>query len=506
MSVCNWSLLHPAVFHLRYFLYNKSIFRYALDELSAKSKEVAPVLVFSSTTFLFIFLPLVLIIYYQPLFHSQSFRNHFLLFASLLFYAWGEPIFVFLMIFSIFTSWIVGRQLGKSTCLTRKHWLTAGVLFHVGLLFIFKYLTFAAHEAGLLLHTDFSAIHIALPIGISFFTFQILSYLFDIYYSKAQAQKSVLNVGLYIALFPQLIAGPIVRYDAIEAQIEHRKETLQDFTDGMMRFIYGLGKKVLIADYMAVIADDIFDMGVPLSVATAWIGATAYTFQIYFDFSGYSDMAIGLGKMFGFHFPENFNYPYISRSITEFWRRWHISLGSWFRDYVYIPLGGNRVTRRRWVWNLFVVWALTGIWHGANWTYLFWGLLFFFLLLFEKATQFPERLRIFSHIYAITIIILSFALFRSPDLHFAVRYIGMMLGYGSTSNFDFSAQFFLTQGISVWLLAIALSLPIVPYIQHRLVSHAIRRIGEPILAIGIFILSIVTTISSSYHPFIYFNF
>ena len=469
-------------------------------------------MVFSSTIFLFVFLPIVLAIYYQPWFSSRAFRNRFLLIASLLFYAWGEPVFVFLMMLSIAFGWFVGRHVGEGdrrSRTSRRRWLAFGVSFHVGLLFIFKYLTFAAQQLGLLLHADFSAIHIALPIGISFFTFQLLSYLFDIYYGKAQAQRSVLNVGLYIALFPQLIAGPIVRYDTIEQQIEHRRENVHDFADGMMRFIYGFGKKVLVADYMAAIADHVFSMsgtGVPLSVATAWIGAAAYTFQIYFDFSGYSDMAIGLGKMFGFHFPENFNYPYISRSATEFWRRWHISLGSWFRDYVYIPLGGNRVSRQRWVWNLFVVWALTGIWHGANWTSLWWGLLYFVRLLAEKLTRFPEKLGVFAHVYTMAAVTVGWTVFRSPDLSFARHYIGMMLGRHSAGLFDFAAQFFLTQGAFVWGMAIVLSLPVVPYLQRRFSSHVLGRVGEPILATGIFLVSILVTIGSNYHPFIYFNF
>ena len=469
-------------------------------------------MVFSSTIFLFVFLPLVLVIYYQPWLRSRTFRNRFLLFMSLVFYAWGEPLFAFLMMLSVVVGWFVGLHVGEAdgrAKALRRRWLVCGVTFHVGLLFVFKYLTFTAHELGLLLHTDFSAIHIALPIGISFFTFQLLSYLFDIYYGKAQAQRSVLNVGLYIAFFPQLIAGPIVRYDDIEAQIEYRNESLQNFADGMMRFIYGLGKKVLIADYMAVIADDVFGLkgsGVPLSVATAWIGAVAYTFQIYFDFSGYSDMAIGLGKMFGFRFPENFNYPYISRSATEFWRRWHISLGSWFRDYVYIPLGGNRVTRQRWIWNLFVVWALTGIWHGANWTFLCWGLLYFVLLLVEKFTRFHEKIGPLAHVYAMVAVTLGWTIFRSPDLRFARQYIGMMFGHHSTELFDFAAQYFLTQGAFVWALAIVLSLPVVPYLQRRFAGQALCRYGEPIVATGIFLLSVIATISSSYHPFIYFNF
>ena len=466
-------------------------------------------LVFSSTVFLFLFLPLVLVVYYQPWFTSRTFRNRFLLFASLLFYAWGEPVFVALMVLSIVVGWFVGRHVGASTGYDkarRKRWLIAGVAFHVGLLFVFKYLTFAAAQVGLLLGTDTSAIHIALPIGISFFTFQLLSYLFDIYYGKAEAQQSVWNVGLYIALFPQLIAGPIVRYDTIEQQIEHRKENLTDFADGMMRFIYGLGKKVLIANYIAQIADNIFDAGVPLSVTTAWLGAIAYTLQIYFDFSGYSDMAIGLGKMFGFRFPENFNYPYVSKSATEFWRRWHISLGSWFRDYVYIPLGGNRVPRPRWIWNLFVVWALTGIWHGANWTFLLWGLWYFVLLLVEKLTKFPDKLGPLAHVYALFVIVLGWTVFRSPDLVHATSYLGMMFGAGSAGLFDSTAWYYIWNGRTIWAAALVLSLPVVPYVQKRFAETAVTRVGEPVMATGIFLLSLVVTISSTYNPFIYFNF
>ena len=466
-------------------------------------------MVFSSTVFLFLFLPLVLVIYYQPWLTSRRFRNRFLLLASLAFYAWGEPVFVVLMMLSVVVGWFVGLHVGEASGLVRaqrKRWLFAGAAFHVGLLFIFKYLTFAASQLGILLHADVSAIHIALPIGISFFTFQLLSYLFDIYYGKAEAQRSVLNVGLYIALFPQLIAGPIVRYDTIEQQIEHRKENLSDFADGMMRFIYGLAKKVLIANYIAQIADNIFDAGVPLSVTTAWLGAIAYTLQIYFDFSGYSDMAIGLGKMFGFRFPENFNYPYISRSATEFWRRWHISLGSWFRDYVYIPLGGNRVTRPRWVWNLFVVWALTGIWHGANWTFLCWGLFYFVLLMFEKFTQFPERIGPFAHVYAMLAVILGWTIFRSPDLAHAVGYIGMMFGVGSAGVFDSLAQYYIENGLIVWVFGILLSLPIVPYFQKRWAEKRLWQIFEPTMACSIFVIAMLMTISSSYNPFIYFNF
>ena len=433
-------------------------------------------MVFSSTIFLFLFLPLTLLIYYNPWFQGRKFRNRFLLLASLFFYAWGEPLFVVLMILSVIAGWYVGLHLGEGSGLARarqKSWLIGGCAFHVGLLFIFKYLTFAAQQLGLLLSQDFSAIHIALPIGISFFTFQLLSYLFDIYYGKAEAQRSVLNVGLYIALFPQLIAGPIVRYDTIARQIEQRQENLHDFSEGMLRFIYGLGKKVLIANYIAQIADNIFGSGEPLSVTTAWLGALAYALQIYFDFSGYSDMAIGLGRMFGFHFLENFNYPYLCKSATEFWRRWHISLGTWFRDYVYIPMGGNRVTKPRWVWNLFVVWVLTGIWHGANWTFLCWGLFYFVLLLAEKTTGFVEKLGPLAHVYGLAAVLFGWVLFRSADITHAINYMGMMLGVGSAGLFDSVAWYYLANGCTIWLAGILLwglllVLPLAAIIARRL--------------------------------------
>lgn len=375
-----------------------------------------------------------------------------LLLASLVFYAWGEPFFVWLMVLSILCGWQVGLRLeGERQAGRRRLWLFLGAAFHLGMLFVFKYLTFAAQQLGILLQEDFSAIQLALPIGISFFTFQLLSYLLDVYYGKAPAQRNVLNLGLYIALFPQLIAGPIVRYADIEQEILHRQETRQDFTDGMIRFSYGLAKKVLLANYMAVIAMNTRLMAAqePLSVTAAWLGAIAYTLQIYFDFSGYSDMAIGLGQMFGFHFRENFNYPYISRSVTEFWRRWHISLSSWFRDYVYIPLGGNCCSRGRLVLNLFIVWSLTGFWHGANWTFLFWWLIYFVLLVLEKFTGFAERLGLFGHVYTLLAVIMAWV----------------------------------AKNWRLW-----------------------QPMAEPCIAAALFLLSVIATVAGNYNPFIYFNF
>lgn len=464
-------------------------------------------MVFSSTVFLFLFLPLTILIYYNPVCRGRRFRNYFLLLASLLFYAYGEPFFVFLMLLAIGAGWFIGLKIGQAEeKVQQKRWLILGCTGLVFMLFVFKYLTFCCQQIGLLLHRDMFGIDIALPIGISFFTFQLLSYLFDIYYGKAKPQKNVLNTGLYIALFPQLIAGPIVRYDLIDKQIMGRKESLDDIAEGMLRFIYGLGKKVLIADYMAQVADNIFDAGVAMSVGTAWLGAIAYTLQIYFDFSGYSDMAIGLGRIFGFRFPENFNYPYIARSVTDFWRRWHISLSSWFRDYVYIPLGGNRCSRRRWLWNLFVVWALTGIWHGANWTFLCWGLWYFLLLIFEKQTGFAEKIGRLSHVYALLAIIFGWVIFRSANIGQAASYIGMMLGVGSTGAIDSSFMYYLSGSWVVFVYAVLLSAPVAPFVIKKAHEFSWRRNAEALLGASIFMLAVLKCISSSYNPFIYFNF
>lgn len=457
-------------------------------------------MVFSSTVFLFLFFPLTLCIYYNPLFTGRRFRNVFLLLASLLFYAWGEPVFVFLMLLSIGAGYFVGRNLQSPK---RKWWMTAGVIFHVGLLFIFKYLTFVLGQLGLLVGS-LEGFSIALPIGISFFTFQLLSYLFDVYYGKAAAQQNVLNLGLYIALFPQLIAGPIVRYDAIAAEIMGRRENLTDFSEGMMRFIYGLAKKVLLANYMGQLADTVFAMEGSISVGTAWLGALAYTLQIYFDFSGYSDMAIGLGRMFGFHFAENFNYPYIAKSATEFWRRWHISLGSWFRDYVYIPLGGNRCSKCRWILNLFAVWAFTGIWHGANYTFLVWGLFYFVLLMIEKFTHLPEKLGPFAHVYAVVVIMTGWVMFRSKSFSDGIHYIGMMFGAGNLGFVDEYFLLYLSQTASVLVAGIIFSLPVLPWMKQR--GGKVVENLEPVVAMGLFLLAIVVTVSASYNPFIYFNF
>lgn len=464
-------------------------------------------MVFSSPAFLFMFLPIAIAIYYNPFCKSRTFKNRFLLFISLVFYACGEPIYIILLLLSILIGWMAARAIGSSTNKRfRKHILLADVSFHVLLLFVFKYLTFTMQQLGLLLHTSFINLQIALPLGISFFTFQILSYVFDVYYKRIPAQKNLFDIALYVALFPQLVAGPIVRYSSVMDEIRTRRESWDLFSDGMLRFIYGLAKKVLIANYMAQVADNIFDYGTPESMATAWLGAIAYTLQIYFDFSGYSDMAIGLGLMFGFHFPENFNYPYISKSATEFWRRWHITLGSWFRDYVYIPLGGNRVSPPRHILNLFIVWALTGAWHGANWTFLCWGLFYFILLVIEKETGFTKEIGPFAHIYALAAIILGWTLFRSPDISSAASYISVMLNPVSGKLTDSFFWDYLNGSWTVLIPAILLSLPLYPWLREKLHDHPSMVITESIFSVVLFLLCLVVTTGSSYNPFIYFNF
>jgi D-alanyl-lipoteichoic acid acyltransferase DltB (MBOAT superfamily) len=463
-------------------------------------------MVFSSTVFLFLFLPAVLLVYFIG--RSRIWRNAVLLLASLAFYAWGEPLFVWVMLLAIAVNWGLVKWMDHATGKKRKGICTVVICADVLLLFVYKYLTFVMENIQLLLgRSAEDTFSLALPIGISFFTFQMMSYVFDVYYGKCEAQKSFWKVALYVCLFPQLIAGPIVRYETIASELDGRKELPEEFAEGIYRFIYGLGKKALLANYLGLFADQVFEGSGQLAAGTAWLGAIFYTLQIYFDFSGYSDMAIGLGLVFGFHFPENFNYPYISASVTEFWRRWHISLSSWFRDYVYIPLGGNRVSIGRWVWNLFVVWALTGIWHGANWTFVVWGLYYFLLLLFEKciARSFLERHRVLGHFYTIVAFLMGWVVFRSDDLSGAVRYIGQMFGIGGNGLWDVQSGTLLQSGSVVLVAAILLSTPIVRAIMGKLGDRG-KRIFVAGTSTGILFLSILACIKSTYSPFIYFNF
>lgn len=463
-------------------------------------------MVFSSTVFLFIFFPLVLIGYYNPFIKSRGFRNTFLFLASVFFYAWGEPAFVFVVLLSVVVNWALGR------CITGKHGKICTILalvYDVSLLAVFKYLAFFVNSLGLLINRDFQGLQIALPIGISFFTFQMISYILDVRMGKTMPQKSLIRVGLYILMFPQLIAGPIVRYETVADEIVNRKENAEDFTGGVQRFSFGLAKKVLIANYMGMLADAVFQCTVPgrVSALTAWLGAIAYTLQIYFDFSGYSDMAIGLGRMFAFHFPENFRYPYAAKNVTDFWRRWHISLSGWFRDYVYIPLGGNRVAKGKWVRNLFIVWLLTGIWHGADWTFILWGLGYFVILLFEKLTGLNQKGNLFTRIATLLLVMFLWVLFRADGVLNAVQYLSWMFGGGNGKLWDATALACLDNAKAVLAAAVLCATPLPRLIYARLPMNEFTKNSiKGAAALLLMLLSVCVCVQSSYNPFIYFNF
>ncbi len=466
-------------------------------------------MLFTSSQFLLFFFPFVLFIYYVVLKSTRKGQNLFLTLASLVFYAFGEPYFVLIMIGSILFNWLAA--------LAVDHWRTQrklciGILtfmltVNLGILGIFKYLMFILGNVNTLLGAQFYIPHILLPLGISFFTFQAISYVIDVYRGHGVVQKNPLNVALYIAFFPQLIAGPIVRYETIAHQIENRRENWNDFTAGLARFCLGLAKKMIVANNLSVVADMGFASPDQCSVLMAWLAAIAYTFQIYFDFSAYSDMAIGLGRMFGFRFLENFNYPYISRSITEFWRRWHISLGTWFRDYVYIPLGGSRVSSTaHFIFNLFVVWLLTGIWHGANWTFLCWGLLYFVLLLAEKLTGFEKRLSYFSWIYVMFFTIIGWVLFRAENLAVAQEMISTMLFLNDKNFSDTLALYYIYEYGAFFVIACIASCPIYPWLKRRYSSSAVYSTLYFASLILLFLISLSFIIQGGTNPFIYSNF
>ena len=472
-------------------------------------------MLFSSTVFLYLFLPIVLFFYYVVFKWSRPMQNIFLLIASLFFYAWGEPKFVLIMMASIIINWLFGLIISKkrdSRGVTRLI-LTLTVLVNLSLLFVFKYLTFAETTINSLFGASLPIHNIALPIGISFFTFQAMSYVIDVYRQKGEVQTNILYVGLYIAFFPQLIAGPIVRYETVADEIKNRKETFADFTEGFARFVVGMAKKVLLANAFALLADQAFNTvrdGGSISVAFSWLGAIAYAFQIFFDFGGYSDMAIGLGRMFGFHFLENFDYPYISTSITEFWRRWHMSLGTWFRDYLYFPLGGSRCGKWRNIFNLFVVWSLTGLWHGANVTFIVWGLLYFVLLVFEKTTGLHKKggglLTVLKWLYTMLFVLLGWVVFRAESIGDAVTYIGSL--FGLTGNLLVDGDFlgWLTQNAVLLAVGAVLSTPLFRILSEKTRCSRLVGLVKVLSLTALFILCVASLVSSSYNPFIYFNF
>ena len=470
-------------------------------------------MVFSSFTFIFLFMPALLLCSYLLPARFRSGRNLILLAFSLFFYGYGGPKFLLLMLASICVNYL-GGLLSAPGRKGRKAAITVTVSANLLLLGWFKYAGFFGQTIASVF-SAFPVPDVTLPIGISFFTFQGMSYALDVYRGDTQVQRNPLWIALYVSLFPQLVAGPIVRYATVADEIQTRTENLSEFSDGLTRFFFGLAKKMLIANQMAALADAVFAVApTTLSVTLSWLGAVAYTGQIYFDFSAYSDMAIGLGKMFGFHFLENFNYPYISQSISEFWRRWHISLSTWFRDYVYIPLGGNRCSTPRHLLNLLAVWSLTGFWHGAAWNFLLWGLYFFLLLAGERflwGTQLGKAPRPLRHVYALFFIILGWVLFRSESLSYAGGFLSAMFGGGNGFT-DRRTIFYLLQYRYDLLLALIASLPWKNWLSGWMlrwktpVSQALQLWIPKFFALAFFALSFLRLISSSYNPFIYFRF
>ncbi len=466
-------------------------------------------MVFSSTIFLCVYLPLVLLGYYIC---PKKGRNLFLLIVSLVFYAWGEPKYVFLMIFSILVNYIFGRLMDKNRGRQKrlKLMLVLSVVIDIGLLSVFKYTDFVITNINAIFGSSFDLLNIALPIGISFYTFQAMSYTIDVYRDDVRVQKNLIDFGMYITMFPQLIAGPIVRYADVQDQLAERSVTTADFSEGVMRFVVGLGKKVLLANQMGAVWSDIYALGGDVSALMAWTGAIAYTFQIYFDFSGYSDMAIGLGRMFGFKFPENFRYPYQSVSITDFWRRWHITLSTWFKEYLYIPLGGNRRGLARQALNLLIVWSLTGFWHGAGWNFVMWGLYYFVILFIEKLfllKALDKLPKFFRHVYALVLIIIGWVIFASDDVSVLLPYLGSMFGAnGAIGGMD--VYTLLTKAVLLIICCIAST-----ELPKKLFLSAAGAMNEKaaftlksVLMIALLALSMILLIGDSYNPFLYFRF
>ena len=466
-------------------------------------------MVFSSTIFLCVYLPLVLLGYYIC---PKKGRNLFLLIVSLVFYAWGEPKYVFLMIFSILVNYIFGRLMDKNRGRQKrmKLLLVLSVVIDLGLLSVFKYTDFIITNVNAIFGSSFDLLNIALPIGISFYTFQAMSYTIDVYRNDVRVQKNLIDFGMYITMFPQLIAGPIVRYADVQDQLAERSVTTADFSEGIMRFVVGLGKKVLLANQMGAVWSEIYALGGDVSALMAWTGAIAYTFQIYFDFSGYSDMAIGLGRMFGFKFPENFRYPYQSVSITDFWRRWHITLSTWFKEYLYIPLGGNRCGLARQALNLLIVWSLTGFWHGAGWNFVMWGLYYFVILFIEKLfllKALDKLPKLFRHVYALLLIVIGWVIFASDDVSVLLPYLGSMFGAnGAIGGMD--VYTLLTKAVLLIICCIAST-----ELPKRLFLSATGAMNEKaaftiksVMTIALLALSMILLIGDSYNPFLYFRF
>lgn len=458
-------------------------------------------MVFSSILFIFRFLPAALLIYFIT---PNKFKNFTLLILSLIFYSWGETKYILIMFASIFIDYFVSRGIEKyrgknkiALCL-----LCISIIFNLGMLFFFKYFNFFIDNINTVFNLALNHVKITLPLGISFYTFQTMSYSIDVYRGRVKAEKNIINFGAFVCLFPQLIAGPIVKYTDIQRELSHRVINKEQIEEGIELFILGLGRKVLIANNIGMLWTEVEAIGfTSISTILAWLGVLAFAFQIYFDFSGYSLMAIGLGKMLGFNFPRNFNHPYIARSMSEFWRRWHITLGSWFREYVYIPLGGNRVSSLRMVFNLFIVWFLTGFWHGASYNFIFWGILFFILISFEKIgfINVLNKHRIFSHIYVIFFLMIGWVLFAVTDLNQIKELIVTMFSFNNGSDWIYYLR---NYGITL-LIAGVFSTPIIENLYIKFIKS---KWVNTLIMISIFILSVAYLVDATYNPFLYFRF
>ncbi len=466
-------------------------------------------MVFSSLLFMFIYLFVVLAVYYIV---PWRFRNIWLFVVNLIFYGWGEPVYLFLMLLSITINYINGRQVGKYRVTDRqraKKWLILNTVINLSLLFFFKYFDLVATTLNHIPGVEIPVLGLALPIGISFYTFQTMSYPIDVYRGDADVQKNYISFGTFVALFPQLIAGPIVRYKDVADQLNFRANSVDQFASGVQRFTVGLGKKVLLANNLGNLWDIFSAQGASLTTLGSWIGIVGFALQLYFDFSGYSDMAIGLGRMLGFEFLENFNYPYISRSITEFWRRWHMSLGTWFRDYVYIPLGGNRCKPARHLFNILVVWALTGFWHGANWTFMFWGLYFAVFLILEK-NFYGNRLKNSRHvilnvIYTDLIVLFGWVLFQLDSLSACGAYYKAMFGAAAGGLASSTDLYYLRSFAGILVIGIIASTPLAKILFGNL-SKRTRSMVTPVLVALVLIFSTAYLVDATYNPFLYFRF
>lgn len=465
-------------------------------------------MVFSSISFLYIFLPITLLMYFIV---PRKIKNLVLLFASLLFYFYGEPRYILVLIFSCCFNYCYGKYLEKAPSSLRKYLLIVNLIINFGILFYFKYFNFFLDNVNYLLKTSLSWSVIIMPIGISFFTFQATSYVIDIYNKKVKSADSIFTFAAYLSLFPQLIAGPIVRYETVEEELRNRNTNFDLFSDGVRRFIIGLSKKVLLANVLGELTNNLTGLTTQ-SILSYWLQAISNMIQIYFDFSGYSDMAIGLGLMFGFHFLENFNYPFIAGSITDFWRRWHISLSSWFRDYIYIPLGGSKVNNFKRYLNILIVWMITGLWHGASWNFILWGLYFAVFLILEKAflLKILDSHKVIGHIYTLFLVLISFVIFNITDITDIILFLKSMFGFNNLNFSNIETIYYLKNYLGVIIISVISSIPLGKVIKNKMCCNVqltkIITLLEPIFYILLLIITTAYIVDESFNPFLYFRF